>query len=275
LRFRPSAVRELFWFSGVAVAAYVAVLGGLYLFQRQLLYHPDRARPQLGALAQLGVREIAVPTADGLSLLSWYLPPRGGGPVVVYFHGNGGHIGYRAGRVERFARKGYGVLMLEYRGYGGNPGTPGGAGFLRDAEAALRFVDAQGVQDGRLVLFGESLGSGVAVPAAAGREIGALVLEAPFTSIVDAAQYHYPFAPAALLVSDRYDSLSRIGEVKAPILMLHGARDGVVPASLGEALFAAAPEPKQRWVAPHAGHEGLDRHGALDVVIAFIDRHLP
>ena len=128
-RFRPSkstmfAVRGLVWVAGIAAAGYLAVVAGLYLYQRQLLYHPDRARPLLGALARLGVREVAVPTADGLSLLAWYLPAlaAASGPVIVYFHGNGGHIGYRADRIERFAREGYGVLMLEYRGYGGNPG---------------------------------------------------------------------------------------------------------------------------------------------------------
>ena len=271
---RPRPLRELTWVAGVGVAGYLAVLACLYLFQRQLLYHPDRSRPQLGELAELGVREIAVPTADGLSLLAWYLPSRGERPVIAYFHGNGGHIGYRSDRVERFARAGYGVLIVEYRGYGGNPGAPSEAGLFADAEAALRFLEAESVDGRRLVLYGESLGSGVAVQAATQREIGALVLEAPFTSIVAAAQYHYPYVPAALLVADRYDSLSRIGAVRAPILMLHGARDGVVPERLGEALFAAAPEPKERWVAPEAGHGNIARFGALDRVIAFIERHV-
>ena len=267
-------MREVIWFAGVAVAGYLAVLGCLYLFQRQLLYYPDRSRPYLGALAQLGVREVAMSTADGLSLLSWYLPARGERPVILYFHGNGGHIGYRAGRIERFAREGYGVLMLEYRGYGGNPGVPSEAGLYLDAEAALEFLETEGVTGDRLVLYGESLGSGVAVQAAIGRTRGALVLEAPFTSIAAVAQYHFPFVPAAVLASDRFDSLSRIGQVTAPILMLHGARDGVVPASFGEALFAAAPEPKEWWAAPEAGHEELAAFGALDVVVAFIERHV-
>ena len=270
------------WVAGVAAAAYLAVVAGLYLYQRQLLYHPDPARPRLGALAELGIREVAVPTADGLSLLAWYLPPRdtpqgaplGEQPVVVYFHGNAGHIGYRADRVERFAREGYGALIVEYRGYGGNPGVPSEAGLFEDAAAALRFVEAQGVPGRRVVLYGESLGTGIAVQAATTREVGAVILEAPYTSIAAAAQFHYPFIPAAWLVSDRYDSLSRIGQIRAPILMLHGARDGVIPLSLGEALFAAAPEPKENWIAPQAGHADLGWFGALDIAVAFIERHL-
>lgn len=261
------------WVAGVA-AFYLAVVAGLYLSQRQLLYHPDRTRPVLGALAELGVREVALPTADGLALLAWYLPPRGKRPVVVYFHGNAGHIGYRADRVERFAREGYGALMLEYRGYGGNPGEPSEAGLFADAATALRFVEAQGVPERRIVLYGESLGTGVAVQAATTREVGAVVLESPYTSIAAAAQFHYPFIPAAWLVADRYDSLSRIGQVRAPILMLHGGRDGVIPLSLGEALFAAAPEPKENWIAPQAGHADLGWFGALDIAVAFIERHV-
>jgi fermentation-respiration switch protein FrsA (DUF1100 family) len=264
----------LYVFLGSALVAYTVLLGGLYLFQRHLLYFPDRTHPELGELSELGFREVKVTTADGLSLLSWYLPPREGRPVIVYFHGNGGHIGYRAGRLRRFARDGYGVLMLEYRGYGGNPGAPSEAGFYADAAAALDFLARDGIMPNRLVLYGESLGSGVAVYLAAQREIGALILEAPFTSVAEVAQYHYSFVPASLLLWDRFDSFSRIGNVKAPILLLHGDRDRVVPVRFGRALFEAAPKPKTFWFSPEAGHEDLARFGALDAVAAFLERHL-
>jgi len=259
---------------GFAVVAYAALVGGLYLFQRQLLYFPDRTRPELFGLQKLGVRETTLSTEDGLSLLSWYLPPRPGKPVIAYFHGNGGHIGYRAERLLRFAREGYGVLMAEYRGFGGNPGTPTEAGFYADGRAALAFLDREGVAPSRLVLYGESLGSGVAVALAAERQVAALVLEAPFTSVAEVAQCHFPYVPASRMVVDRFDSLSRIGRVKAPILVLHGERDRVVPVRYGRALLAAAPEPKEGWFAPEAGHEDLARCGSLDVVVAFIERHL-
>jgi uncharacterized protein len=261
-------------FLGFAVVAYAALVGGLYLFQRQLLYFPDKARPELFGLEQLGVRELTLTTEDGLSLLSWYLPARPGRPVIAYFHGNGGHIGYRAERLLRFAREGYGVLMAEYRGYGGNPGTPTEAGFYTDARAALDFLDREAIPSNRLVLYGESLGSGVAVALAAEHDIAALILEAPPTSVAEVAQCHFPFVPAARMVTDRFDSLSRIGRVKAPILVLHGERDRVVPVRYGRALLEAAPEPKEGWFAPEAGHEDLASYGSLDVVVAFIDRRL-
>ena len=259
---------------GFAAVAYAALVGGLYLFQRQLLYLPDRAHPELFGLQQLGVREVTLSTEDGLSLLSWYVPARPGRPVIAYFHGNGGHIGYRAERLLRFSREGFGVLMAEYRGYGGNPGTPSEAGFYADGRAALAFLDREGVAADRVVLYGESLGSGVAVALTVQHEIAALILEAPFTSVAEVAQSHFPYVPASRMVVDRFDSLSRIGKVKAPILLLHGERDRVVPVRYGRALFDAAPEPKEGWFAPEAGHEDLARYGSLDVVVAFIDRWL-
>jgi fermentation-respiration switch protein FrsA (DUF1100 family) len=262
------------WLVGVPLIAYLLVLGYLYVFQRQLLYFPDRSRPQLGALAQLGAREVSLTTTDGLSLLSWYLPPREGRPVIVYFHGNGGNIGDRADRMQRFAGEGYGMLMVEYRGYGGNPGAPTEAGLYEDAHAAGDFLERERIGDDRLVLYGESLGSGVAVHLAATRQIGALILESPFTSVSAVAQYHYPYVPAALLIWDRFDSLSRIGEVTAPILILHGGRDRIVPDGFSRALLGAAREPKESWFAADAGHEDLAGFGALDQVVLFIERRL-
>jgi fermentation-respiration switch protein FrsA (DUF1100 family) len=264
----------LYTLLGTALVGYGALLGGLYLFQRQLLYFPDNARPELAGLAALGVREVSLTTADGLSLLSWYLPPRDHRPVVVYFHGNGGHIGYRSDRLRRFARDGYGVLMLEYRGYGGNPGSPSEAGFYADGAAALDFLDQQGIVPNQLVLYGESLGTAVAVQMAGQREIAGLILEAPFTSVAEVAQYHYPFVPASLLVRDRFDSLSSVSMVKVPILVLHGGRDTVIPIRLGRALLDAALGPKEGWFAPDGGHGDLARFGGLDAVAEFLERRV-
>jgi hypothetical protein len=262
---------------GVAalLLVYVLIIGGLYLWQRSLLYVPDRQHPPLGALAELGVREITLTTADGLSLLSWYRPPPDGAPMLVYFHGNGGHLGYRTNRMMRFAQEGLGVLMLEYRGYGGNPGSPTEPGLYLDAAAALDFVGGhEGIAPSRLVLYGESLGSAVAVHAAAQRKVGALILEAPFTTLAEAASYHYPFVPVSLLLRDRFDSLSAIPKVEAPVLILQGEHDQVVPVRFGRALLAAAHEPKEGWFSPQAGHNDLSRFGALDAMFDFLERRV-
>ena len=266
-----------FALGGIAaiLLAYLLVVGGLYLGQRSLLYVPDRTRPQLGALAELGVREVTLTTADGLSLLSWYRPPPAGAPVLVYFHGTGGHLGDRANRMMRFAQEGLGVLMLEYRGYGGNPGSPSEQGLYADADAALGFLTGhEGIAASRLVLYGESLGSAVAVHEAATRKIAALILEASFTRLADPAAYRYPFAPVSLLLRDRFDSLSAIAAIKAPLLVLHGEHDEVVPIRFGRALFAAANEPKEGWFSPEGGHEDLGSFGALDAVVDFLNRRV-
>jgi fermentation-respiration switch protein FrsA (DUF1100 family) len=143
-----------------------------------------------------------------------------------------------------------------------------------DAQAALDFLKHEGIASNRLVLYGESLGSGVAVRLAAQNEVAGLILEAPPTSVAEVAQCHFPYVPAARLVVDRFDSISRIGEVRAPILMMHGERDRVVPVRYGRALFNSAPEPKEGWFAPEAGHENLASYGGLDVAVAFIERRL-
>jgi len=259
------------WFLGFAVGIYGFVIGALFLFQRRLLFRPGRHRPELGELALCGVAEVRLATRDGLSLYCWYRPPGAGRPVVLYLHGNGGHIGYRAQRLRRFAGEGYGVLMLEYRGYGGNPGKPCEGGLYADAEAAIGFLGGQAIAPARLVLWGESLGSAVAVHLAAERAVGGVVLEAPFTSVAAVAQWHYPFVPTTL-VRDRFDSLSRIGRLAAPLLVLHGGCDRIVPIRFGRRLFNAAPEPKEGWFAARGEHEDLAQYGALEAAIAFIER---
>jgi uncharacterized protein len=267
-------LRVLYALLGTALVVYGAVVGGLYVFQRQLLYLPDTRRPELGDLAALGVREITLSTPDGLSLLAWYLPAREGRPVIAYFHGNGGHMGYRAERLRWFAGRGFGALMAEYRGYAGNPGSPTETGLLADGAAALDFLAWEGIAPDRLVIWGESLGSGLAVPLAAQRAIAGLILEAPFTSVAEVAQYYYSFIPAAALVRDRFDSVASIGRVKAPILVLHGERDRVIPLRFGRALFDAAPEPKEFWLAPEGGHDNLVRYGAFEAVASFLRRRV-
>jgi fermentation-respiration switch protein FrsA (DUF1100 family) len=265
----------IYWILGIAAALYLLVAAGLYVFQRQLLYVPDKTRPDFKEVETASAREVTLTTADGLQLLAWYVPPPAGAPVVVYYHGNGGHLGYRHHRLDIFAAAGFGVLFPEYRGYGGNPGRPTEAGLYIDARAALDFLAAHGIAPARVVLYGESLGTGVAVRMASERPVGAVVLEAPYSSIADAAQYHYPFVPARLLLRDRFDSMAYIGAVRAPLFVMLGGRDVIVPTRLGRALYDAAPEPKELWVAPEGGHEDLPEFGALDAARDFIRRRVP
>jgi fermentation-respiration switch protein FrsA (DUF1100 family) len=259
----------------LVLGVYAGIVGGMYFLQRSLMYFPSQ---DLGTPAANGVPELEVVrlrTDDGLDLVAWYKPPaEADGVVVVYFHGNGGHIGHRAAKTRGFTRAGHGLLLVSYRGYGGNPGKPTEAGLFADARAAYAFLSEKGVAPGRIAIVGESLGSGAAVYLATEREIGALMLEAPFTSAGDVGQRAYPILPVKLLIKDPFDSLSRIGRVTAPLLVVHGERDEVVPVALGRHLFEAAGEPKEGIFPATARHNDLEEHGVTKMELDFLERYL-
>lgn len=180
--------------------------------------------------------------------------PKPGHPVIVYFHGNGGNVSYRAARAQFFQAEGCGALMVEYRGYGGSTGEPSETNFMADARLMLDRLAAHGYPARRLVLFGESLGSGIAVALAAERPVAGLILDSPYTALVEVAAKRMPFLPVRLLMLDRFDSLSKIGKVRAPLLVIHGDADDGVPFEMGQKLYAAAPGPKSFVRLKGAGH---------------------
>ncbi|MEQ9558038.1 MAG: alpha/beta hydrolase [Rhodospirillales bacterium] len=259
----------------LAAGIYALVVGLVFLGQRRLMYHPGGVA---GAPADAGLptaRALRVATADGLVLLSWYLAPTPGRPVVLYLHGNAGTIADRAHKARLLADQGIGVMLAEYRGYGGNPGHPTEAGLYADARANLAWLADQGHGAGDTVVYGESLGTGVAVQmvlelAEAGTPARALVLEAPFTAMADAAGVHYPWLPTGLLTRDRYDSSAKIGAVRCPVLVIHGDRDRVVPQDQGKRLFALAAAPKTAAWLPGAGHGDVYDFGAGEAVLDFL-----
>lgn len=268
--------RRMLTVAAVAGLAYAFTVAGLYLVQRSLLYFPDRSVPDP---ARYGLADAITPidyrTADGLVLSAWYRPAaRTDQATIVYFHGNAGHHGDRGPVVRYLWEAGYGVLLAGYRGYGGNPGTPSEAGLAADARAAVDWLTEQGVAPGCMVLYGESLGSGVAVRLASETPVAAVLLESPFSSIADVGQAQYPIFPVKLLLRDRFDSLSRIAGIGAPLLVMHGEADRTVPIRFGRRLFDAAVEPKRAWWVPAAGHVDLHRHGASDVVLEFLAEHV-
>jgi fermentation-respiration switch protein FrsA (DUF1100 family) len=267
---------------GVALGG-LLMLGGagaaLYAFQDRLIYFPDPTPPPSPAMLGLrGVEARTLHTADGVAILAWQVaPPHDRAPVVLYLHGNGGSLLHRAGRVQRFQREGWGALFVQWRGYGGNPGSPSEAGLTADAQAGLAALRAEGIAPARIVLWGESLGTALAVRLAAEQPeaVGAVVLESPFTSLLDLAKRHYPLLPSGLLLRDRFDSLSRIAAVRAPMLILQGARDTLVPPAMGRRLAAAATAPVAVWEAPGAGHNEIGAAGGIEAAAGFLGRHLP
>jgi fermentation-respiration switch protein FrsA (DUF1100 family) len=237
---------------------YLLIVGVMFVFQRGFLYYPDRSPPDLNDAARHGLEPLRSESEPGIDLMHLYRPPRTlGAPVVVIFHGNAGHMGHRVGKYHALLEPGFGVLITGYRGYGGNPGKPSEAGLTADARSVMALLAGLGIGAERIVLYGESLGSGVAVKMAAEHPVAGLVLEAPYTSIADVAQAHYWYLPARWLLLDKWDSTARIGRVSAPILIVHGENDRVVPTRFGKRLFELAPEPKSSVFVPGAGHNAL------------------
>lgn len=242
------------------VGCYLVITILFALLQRSLIYPAMRSGPLPAAdygMAGVEMSDVEARTDDGLTLHGWRIVPEGAAadrPVVVFLHGNGGHRVHRLDDVDLLTSAGAEVVLFDYRGYAENAGEPSETGLAADARAAWDFVTlGLGVPPGRIVLFGESLGGGVATRLAAekceaGTPPGGLILRSTFSSMTDAASWHYPWLPIRLALLDRYDSKSRIGKVTCPVLSLHGDADNIVPFSLGRKLFEAAPEKSKSGV---------------------------
>ena len=257
------------WLVIAAVLGYGGLLALMYVFQRALLYFPDTAHTPPARAGLPRAEEVMLTSGDGEKLIAWFVAPRGNKPVVLYFQGNAEGLPARVDRFTWLIADGAGLLALAYRGYGGSTGTPTEDGLIHDANAAYDFARAR-YPAGRIVLFGESLGTAVAVALAAGHEVAGVILDAPFTSAAEVGAAAYPFAPVRWLMKDKFHSDERIGRVSAPLLVLHGEQDRIVPIRFGEKLFALAREPKRFVRFPQGGHVDLDDHGAAKVVREFL-----
>lgn len=253
------------------VGLYVAVVLAAYLRQRSMMYFPDPQRIDPVAVA-IDAEEVDFPSGDGVNLVGWYRPAQPGQPTVLYFPGNAGSVAWRAERMKYIAALGYGFMFLNYRGYGGSAGSPHEEGLIADGLAAYQHLAHRGIAGEDIIMFGESLGAAVAVQTAGQREVRALILEAPFSSAVDVATKTYPYLPARWLMKDRFESVNHIKFIGAPLLIIHGETDQVVPFALGQKLFEDALEPKEFMAIPDAGHNELDIPVVRARVEQFIDK---
>jgi len=256
---------------GLASLLYAGAVGLLWAEQRKFLFVPSA---DLRPPADYGLRDFSVgslTTSDGVRLTLWSHPARAGRPTVVFFHGNGGNLGNRSALFEPLAAQGFGILAFSYRGYGTSAGSPSEAGFYEDARAVMCYAQATlGLRQGQIVLLGESLGSGVATKMATEFKVAAVILESPYTSVADVAGRRFPWVPADLLLSDRFDSIDRIAAIAAPLLIFHGGEDDLIPVGLGQKLFEAAREPKRLVIYPHAGHVNVDSDAVVQTMIEFL-----
>jgi fermentation-respiration switch protein FrsA (DUF1100 family) len=258
------------WLIVLGAVLYLVALAALYLAQRSLIFPVPaggRIAPRDAGLPE--AEEHILATEDDERIIVWSVPPRGDRAVIIYFPGNGDTLAGCVGRFRDIIADGAGLVALSYRGYAGSTGKPSEAGLLRDAEAAYAFASVRHKPD-RIVLWGFSLGTGVAVALGGKHRIGKLVLEAPYTSIADLAAALFPFAPVRHFVRDSFRSDEGILQITAPLLVMHGARDSTIAISFGERLFALARQPKQFVRFPDGGHDDLDRFGAIDAALRFI-----
>ncbi len=249
---------------GVVVTAAVLTLtaglavGAAWLGQDALVYHPDRSSPGRAADVLDGGEDVTLTTDDGLELMAWFVPP---GPqaqdrraAVLVAPGNGGNRLGRADLARLLSERGFAVLLLDYRGYGGNPGRPTESGLLLDARAGQEALAARGYPADRTIYLGESLGAGVVAAFQAQVPPAGLLLRSPFTSLVDVGAHHYPLLPVEALLRDRYPVLEHVAVTQVPVTVVHGDRDEVVPPAQTEAVARAAPQLVEHLVLPEAGH---------------------
>ena len=191
----------------------------------------------------------------------------------MVFHGNAGHIGHRVEKFIPFLDEGYGLLLVEYRGYGENPGKPTEDGFYKDGVAALEFLSKQNISKQKTILYGESLGCGLAVKLSTENKYHSTILEAPYTSIADVASRHYWYLPAKWLVLDRFEILGIIRKIKSPLLIIHGKKDNVINIDLGKKVFNSAPNPKQSLFIDNASHNNLYEFNIFKKILNFISQY--
>jgi fermentation-respiration switch protein FrsA (DUF1100 family) len=250
------------------VGVYLLVALVMYMGQRRLMYFPDTARILPAEAGLPNVTERVLNTPDGARIVAWYGKAKPGQPTLLYFHGNGGGLAERAERFRRFMGQGWGVYMMAYRGYAGSSGYPTEANNVADARLAYGALVQEGVPADSIILYGESLGTNLATRVAAERASIGLILEAPYTSVLDIALTDYPFLPVRLLLSDRYETDKVLPQVKVPLLIIHGKEDGIIPVSMAQKLAKLANEPKRLVIFPEGDHSDLYVNGnnALPVV---------
>lgn len=250
LNYKRAFLRLFLFYGGLVLV--------LFFMQRSLLYVPIHGWISAHKMGLQNASDITYQTRDGLTLQGWYQKAEPGKPTLVLFHGNQGKLATRAPQMQAALKQGFGVLATSYRGYSDNPGKPTEDGLYADAEAALAYLNQQGITNQNIILVGRSLGTGIAVEMATRHELNAIVLITPYTSIADAAQHHYWYVPAKWLVRDRFDNLKKAGEIDEPVLIFHGTSDKVVPYDMGQELYDAIDSPKHFITVENGNHNAWD-----------------
>ncbi|MCE2992241.1 MAG: alpha/beta fold hydrolase [Candidatus Jidaibacter sp.] len=242
----------------LVICIYITIAGWIYFNQRSLLYFPDADVKSPSEYGLLNVQDLTIKSLDGTNIQLWYQEPKKGMPVVLYLHGNSYNLGQRANRFQELTDIGYGIVAPSYHGFGKSEGKPSRKAILSDARAAVRFLQENGYETEKTIIIGESLGSGVAVAMANEFQFAGVFLITPYTSLTDRAQEIYWYLPAKFLVKDNFVSSDKIDKINAPLLIIHGTKDDMIPHSHSETLIDLANEPKKLIIYEGKGHSNFD-----------------
>lgn len=256
----------------IVILGYLMMTLLVYLLQRDLMFAPSTQRVSPAAMGLAHVREVTLLTPRSEKLYCWYAEATPGAPTLLMFHGNGGNVSFRHHKIKQLTARGYGVFLLGYPGYGGSEGAPSEAAFIESATLAYQHL-TEDIPAEQLVVYGTSLGSAVAVQLAAKVATAAVVLEAPMNSILEIAQGQYPFLPVRWLIKDPFLSSDHIAQLGAPLLVIHGSNDRLIPLASGQALFNAAQEPKSFHIVAGGGHNNLYDYPVVDIIQGFLADH--
>ena len=255
------------------IIAYMVMIIFIYFYQRNLLYHPLENNYQNDKI-QFNYDEIFIKVDEEIELKSWIIKKDFKKfKTLVIFHGNAGHLSNRIYKLNELYKLDINILLISWRGFSGNKGSPTENNLYTDAKAAIKWLNEEGVTNNQIILYGESLGSGVAVEVGKENNFNSIILESPFTSIENSAKIYYPYLPVRLLLKDRYDSISKIKMINTPILIMHGEKDDVVPFSMGKELFEKANSPKQSYFTPDDDHMMEFNSSLLQKIKDFIEKY--
>ena len=238
----------------IVVLVYFLLLVFLYFYQRNLMYHPDENNYS-GDQLSVDIKKVKVNTDDNIDLLGWYHEKDiKKNKTILFFHGNAGSLENRIHKLNHFRDMNVNFLIIAWRGFSGNKGKPSEEGLYEDGKSAINWLANRGIKKKDIVIYGESLGTGVATHLAQNKNFAGIILETPFTSMIDAAKNFYPYIPVSLLLKDKFDNKSKIINIKSPILIMHGEADQIVPFFMGKKIYEIANEPKYSYFTKHDNH---------------------
>ena len=255
------------------LVGYLILLIFIYFYQRNLLYHPTENNYQDDKI-QFEYDEIFIKVDEKIKLKSWLIKKDFKKyKTLIIFHGNAGHLSNRIYKLNELFKLNINVLLISWRGFSGNEGSPTEENLYSDAEAAINWLNEQKISNNKIILYGESLGSGVAVEMGKRKNFNSIILESPFTSIENSAKIYYPYLPVKVLLKDRYDSISKIKKINSPIFIMHGKKDDVIPFSMGKEIFEKANNPKYSYFTSDDDHMMEFNPQLLNALKNFIEEY--